>query len=129
MSWKKFNVVYKENNRQMNKRLHPPLFLMKGDLRIIKYYRGISLTDRTAKICDAYLLTHIWPEVEKILRKDQIGFWKNQSIISQILTIHQIIEGIQAKNLETILFFVDFSKAFDSIQEKRWSKYFSSMFF
>ena len=34
---------------------------------------------------------------------------------SQILTIRRILEGIPAKNLETKILFVDFSKAFDSI--------------
>ena len=36
-------------------------------------------------------------------------------MISQILTIHQILEGIHAKNLEATQLFVDFFKAFDSI--------------
>ena len=30
----------------------------------------------------------------------------------QLLTIHQIIEGIHAKNLKATILFVDFSKAF-----------------
>ena len=34
---------------------------------------------------------------------------------SQILTIHQIIEGVCAKNLEGTILFIDFSKTFDSI--------------
>ena len=34
---------------------------------------------------------------------------------SQVLTIHQILEGVCAKNLEAKILFADFSKAFDSI--------------
>ena len=34
---------------------------------------------------------------------------------SQILTISQILDGVCAKNLETTISFVNFSKAFDSI--------------
>ena len=34
---------------------------------------------------------------------------------SQILTIHWILEGVRAKNLEATISFVDFAKAFDSI--------------
>ena len=34
---------------------------------------------------------------------------------SQILTIHRILEGVRAKNLQATLLFVDFTKAFDSI--------------
>ena len=35
-------------------------------------------------------------------------------MISQILTIHRILEGVQ-KNLQATILFVDFTKAFDSI--------------
>ena len=34
---------------------------------------------------------------------------------SQILTIRQSLEGVRAKNLDTTILFVDFSKAFDFI--------------
>ena len=51
----------------------------------------------------------------KILRRNQNGFRKNRSTIGQILTVRRIIEGVRAKNLQAVLLFVDFSKAFDSI--------------
>ena len=35
--------------------------------------------------------------------------------MSQILTLHWILEGVHAKNLEATIFFLDFTKAFDSI--------------
>ena len=38
---------------------------------------------------------------------------------SQILKIHQILEGVCAKNLKVIYLFVDFSKAFDSIHREK----------
>ena len=34
---------------------------------------------------------------------------------SQILTIHRILEGVRAKNLQATILFVNFTKAFDSI--------------
>ena len=66
------------------------------------------------KIYNALLRNHIKSRSEKILRKNQNGFQRNQSMTSQILTIHYILEGVCAKNLEATIF-VDFSKAFDSI--------------
>ena len=36
-------------------------------------------------------------------------------MMSQILTIRGILEGIRAKNLEATILFVDFAEAFDSI--------------
>ena len=40
---------------------------------------------------------------------------KTRMTFKTILTIHQIIEGVQTKNFEVTLLFVDFSKAFDSL--------------
>ena len=61
------------------------------------------------------LLNRIQPEIEKILRRNQNGFRKGRSTVGQILTVRRIIEGVRAKNLQAVLLFVDFSKAFDSI--------------
>ena len=57
----------------------------------------------------------IEPKIEKILWKNQNGFRWNQSPTSQILTIHRILDGVRAKNLEATILFVDFSEPFDSI--------------
>ena len=38
---------------------------------------------------------------------------------SQIFTIHRILEGVRAKNLEAKILFADFTKVFDSIH---WEK-------
>ena len=80
-----------------------------------KNYRGITLTSIVAKIYNALLHNCIEPKIEKILRKNQNGFWRNQPTTSQILTIHRILEGVNAKNLDTTILFIDFPKAFDSI--------------
>ena len=44
---------------------------------------------------------------------------KNRSINGKILTVRRIIEGVKAKNLPAILLFIDFSKAFDSIDRNK----------
>ena len=64
---------------------------------------------------NALLRNRIEPKMENILRKNQNGFRRNRSTTSQILTIRRILEGVQAKNLQATLLFVDFTKAFDSI--------------
>ena len=91
-------------------------FPKKGDLRIAMNYQGITLNSIVAKIYNALLLIEL--EIEKILRKNQNGFWRNWSPTSQILTIRHILE-VCAKNLEATLLFVDFSKAFDSIHREK----------
>ena len=86
-----------------------------GDLGLAKNYRGITLTSIAAKIYNALLRNRIEPKIDNILRKNQNGFRRNRSTTSQILTIHRILEGVWAKNLQATLLFVDFNKTFDSI--------------
>ena len=94
-------------------------FPKKGDLGLAKNYRGITLTSIAAKIYNALLQNRIEPKIDNILRKNQNGFWRNRSMTSQILTICRIFEGIRAKNLQATILFVDFTKAFDSIQRRK----------
>ena len=53
------------------------------------------------------------------MRKNQNGFRKGRTTTGQILTIRRLIEGIKSHNLEASLLFVDFSKAFDSIDRTK----------
>ena len=90
-------------------------FPKKGDLGYAKNYRGITLTSIAAKIYNVLLRNRIEPKIYNILRKNQNGFRRNRSTTSQMFTIRKILEGVQAKNLQATLIFVDFTKAFDSI--------------
>ena len=91
------------------------LFPKKGDLRLAKNYRGITLTSIEGKIYNALQHNRIEPKIENILRKNQNGFRRNTFTTSQMLTIRRILEGVRAKNLQATILFVDFTKAFDSI--------------
>ena len=71
------NAVYNQNtiDRWMKGCiLHIP---KKGDLGIAKNYRGITLTSIEAKLYNALLQNRIEPKVEKIPRKNQKAFGKN----------------------------------------------------
>ena len=91
------NAVYNQNiiDRWTKGCILP--FPKKSDLGIVKNYQSITLTSITTKIYYALVRNHIEPKIEKILRKNQNGFWRNQSTTSKILTIHQTLEGVCAK--------------------------------
>ena len=107
------NAIYNQNtiDRWTKGCILP--FHKKGNLGLSKNYLGITITSIATKIYNAVL--HIEPKTEKILWKNQNGFWRNQSTTSQILTIHRILKGVCAKKLEATILFIDSSKTFDSI--------------
>ena len=90
-------------------------FPKKGDLGLAKNYRGITLKSITTKIYNGLLRNRTELKIDNIPRKNQNGFRRNKSSTSQILTIHSILEGVRAKNLQATIQFVDFTNAFDSI--------------
>ena len=69
-------------------------FPKKGDLGLAKNY----LHPIAAKIYNALLRNRKEPKIDNILRKNQNGFRRNRSTMSQILTIRQILESLHAKN-------------------------------
>ena len=92
----------------------------KGDLTIPTNYRGITLLPIAAKIYNKLLLNRIVPEVDPLLRKNQNGFRRGRSTLSQILSIRRILEEYwKPNNKEVTLCFVDFRKAFDSISREK----------
>ena len=54
-----------------------------------------------------------------ILRKNQNGFRRGRSTLSQILCLCRLIEESNLSNLDLALVFVDFSKTFDSVKRSK----------
>ena len=69
-------------------------FPKKSNLGMTKNYISIILA---AKVYNSLLLHISQPKVEKILRKNQNGFWRNWSTTCQILTICLIIKRENVK--------------------------------
>ena len=72
-----------------------------------------------AKLYNKMLLNRIVPHIEPLLRKNQNGFRRGRSTLSQILCLRRLIEESQAFNKDLALVFVDFSKAFDSVDRNK----------
>ena len=90
-----------------------------GDLSLVTNYRGISLLPIAAKIYNKLILNRLVPSVEPLLRDNQNGFRGGRTTISQTLSLHRIIEESDLCNLDLALIFVDFSKAFDSVDRTK----------
>ena len=109
------NAVNKQNTKKSWIKVCVLPYPKKVDLGITKKLRNIIHSSIVAKVYDALLRNHIEPEIEKVLRKKQNGFWRKRFTKWQILTIRRIIDGSRATNLQATLLFVDFSKDFDFI--------------
>ena len=86
-----------------------------GDLRSISKYRGISLSSVVAKVYNKMILNQIKSGIGHHLRINQNGFRSDRSTTSHILAIRRLMEGAKKKSLQTVMTFIDFMKAFDTI--------------
>ena len=118
------NALYNHNTTDRSTKGWVLSFFKKGDIRIAKNYRGITLTSIAAKIDNALLLNRFEPAFEKVLWENQNGLGRNRSTTSQILTNRRILEGVRAKNIEATLLFGDFFKAFVSKHREKMGQTF-----
>ena len=91
----------------------------KGNLRLTDNYRGISLTQVASKIYNRLLLNRIRPVIDKVLSTNQNGFRPLRSTSSHILALRRVIEELANHEKEAVITFIDFRKAFDSIDRDR----------
>ena len=89
-----------------------------GDLSCTNNYRGIALSSLVAKIVNKMLLNRIRPKIDPLLRGNQSGFRPGRSTTAQVFALRRIIEEVKKNNLPAVMIFIDFSKAFDSINHQ-----------
>ena len=81
-------------------------------------YRGISLLSIAAKVYNKILLNRIRDEVDPILRTNQAGFRPGRSCAQQVHILRRDLEGFRDYQLPLVVTFIDFKRAFDSINRK-----------
>ena len=99
----------------------PPPPKKKGDLRDCSYYRGIMLLSMPGKVLNRVLLERMKEAVNPKLRDQQAGFRRNRSCANQIANLHIIMEQSLEWNSPLYINFIDYEKAFDSVdRETMW---------
>ena len=91
----------------------------KGDLTRCTNYRGISLSQIASKVYNRLILNRIRPTIDNLLRSSQNGFRPGRSTSSHLLALRRIIEEVRNHKKEAVITFIDFKKAFDSIDRTK----------
>lgn len=88
----------------------------KGSTSDINNYRPITLTDHLYKLFMRMILQKSTNMFDEHLSVNQAGFRHDYSTVDHLFVIQQIIEKHKEFNKDVAIAFVDFTKAFDSIE-------------
>ena len=88
----------------------------KGERNDLRNYRPISLTNCDYKILAFVLAQRLQKVIDNLINKDQTAYIKGRFIGSNARLLLDIFEYCESNNKEGILMFLDFQKAFDSVE-------------
>ena len=97
-----------------------PLYKNKGTADDMNNYRGISVLPPIAKLFEKLLHKQItvYLSENNILSNDQHGFRSNHGCESALHEIISQMNSIKSKRLIGLFLFIDFTKAFDTVDQK-----------
>ena len=93
-------------------------FQKKGNLKIYDNWRGICVLPAISKIISKVILDRIKDHLYSNIDREQAGFRPGSSCVDHINTLRLIIEQSAEYRSDLHLVFVDFEKAFDSVDRE-----------
>lgn len=90
----------------------------KGEITDCENYRGIALLDVIYKVLATLLKRRLDKYIEPLLGDYQGGFRRNRATTDQIFMMKQVLNMCQEYNIPIYLLFVDFKKAYDTIDRR-----------
>ncbi|KAK6749833.1 hypothetical protein RB195_002068 [Necator americanus] len=88
----------------------------KGDREDLRNYRPICLLSVLYKVFTKIILTRISRTLDEAQPQEQAGFRQGFSCLDHIQTLSRVIEVCREYRLPLVLTFVDYEKAFDSVE-------------
>ena len=85
-------------------------------LQELKNWRPITLLNCDYKIASKTIASRLKAVLQNLIDNDQTGFLKGHSIAENICLINNVISYTETKNIPGLLLFVDFEKAFSTIE-------------
>ena len=86
------------------------------DRRFIENWRPISLLNVDAKIMSKVIAARIKEVLPNVIHSNQTGYVKDRYIGETVRSIFDIMELTDAENIPGLLIFIDFQKAFDTLE-------------
>ena len=102
-TWKEANMV---------------IFFNKGNRRDIKNYRPICLLSNMYKLFTTIITTRLEKKLDENQPREQAAFRSKYATTDHIHAINQLKEKCREYNIPLCVAFVDYEKAFDSVQTK-----------
>ena len=120
-----FNEAHTEGELSYSQRTSVlAVIFKKGDRLLLKNYRPISLATADYKLLAFVLASRIQKVINKIISSTQAGYIKKRFIGNNIRLIEDLIDYADKLDNEASIIFLDFKKAFDSIE---WSFIFETL--
>ncbi|XP_072048312.1 uncharacterized protein [Amphiura filiformis] len=94
------------------------LLYKKGEKTDIKTYRPISLLSHVYKIFTRIIQNRIKGVLDENQPREQAGFRIGYSTVDHLHAINQLIEKANEYNLKLCIGYIDYEKAFDSVEHK-----------
>ena len=94
------------------------ILFKKGDRSQCGNYRGISLLSVVGKVFADILLKRLKGIADKVYPQSQSGYSENRSTIDGIFTLRQLMEKTKEQRQNLYMVFVDFTKAFDTVNRE-----------
>ena len=94
-----------------------------NNLSTLSNWRPITLLNVDYKILAKVIATRIGSVLPKLIHPDQTGFIKGRFIGQNVRLLNDLLEYTDVQKIPGILLFIDFEKAFDTIEWPFWSRY------
>jgi hypothetical protein len=85
------------------------------DRSVIENYRPISIINNFAKIFESLIFDQLYFALSKLISPSQHGFMRGRSTTTNLFCATQLISDSIDKGFQTDVVYLDFSKAFDSL--------------
>ena len=87
----------------------------KGDLMNCRNWRGINFIPVSSKLLASVILPRLRKELDATLREEQHGFRTERSCSDLIFVLRMLVEQSKEWIKKLYLLFIEFGKAFDSV--------------